>query len=98
MIHGIQKDYNIVPIFVNDLLCIRKELVQVKFPKSKKKRIRNKWKKRNCNFGLKDMHFMVKFDNKVYVSSKMYEKLQYKIPYPDGSISIKKLQINVLKL
>ena len=81
MIQGIQKDYNTIPIFVNDLMCIRKEL-----------------RKRNCNFGLKDMHFMVKFDNKVYVSSKMYEKLQYKIPYPGGSISIKELQINVLKL
>lgn len=80
-VQGVLKDYNNITIIVNDLLCIRKEFVQIKFPKSKKKRIRNKWKKRSINFGVKDVHYIFSVNNQIFVSSKIYERLQKKIPY-----------------
>jgi hypothetical protein len=72
--HGIQ-------VFVNNMACISNEWKQFRFPKSKKKRIRKKWSKRGVNFKMKEFHkvIMMKFENKMFVSQKTYDKLN-KIP------------------
>lgn len=64
-----------VGLFVNDMLCISKERKQYRFPKSKKKRIRKKWSKRDKNFKMQDVHSMivVKSERKIYVSQKAFD-------------------------
>lgn len=40
-----------IPIRVNEWLdCTESVFVQFRFPRSRKRRIRNKWKKRRCNW------------------------------------------------
>lgn len=62
-------------VFIDDRACCTNELVQIKFPKSKKKRIRDKWKKRKDNFKLKQVERVFKVEDKLIVSSKAYEIL-----------------------
>ena len=57
---------------VNDMCCIRKEWKQKKFPKSKKKRIRNKWSKDTKYYGLVDVHSSIIVGDIIYVSQKIY--------------------------
>lgn len=71
-------------IMVNDTVCIRNTSGQIRFPKSKKKRIRIKWSKKNKNYGLKIIHKSVMIDSVIYVSSKMYEEILKKIPLSYG--------------
>jgi hypothetical protein len=52
------------------------EFVQFRFPKSKKKRIREKWVKRKENFKRKETERFLKFEDKIIVSSKAYEILK----------------------
>lgn len=50
--------------------------IQFKFPKSKKKRIRKKWLKRNENYKTIETERFIKFDNTIIVSTKSYNKLK----------------------
>lgn len=50
--------------------------IQFKFPKSKKKRIRKKWLKRNENYKTIETERFIKFNNTIIVSTKSYNKLK----------------------
>lgn len=63
-------------IIVSDIACVSMDLAQIRFPKSKKKRIRKKWKKNLNNWDYKATHRCVKIDNKLYVSSKVFEMIK----------------------
>ena len=65
-------------VFVADHACISREWKQIRFPKSKKKRIRKKWSKNDKYYGLADTHKAFQIGNKLYVSSKMFEALKHK--------------------
>ncbi len=67
-----------IQVFVNNMACISNEWKQYRFPKSKKKRIRKKWSKRNVNFRMQEVHkvIMLKAENKMYVSQKTFYKLE----------------------
>lgn len=64
-----------VNIYVNDYLQPITKSIQVKFPKSKKKRIRNKWSKRQCNFVLKTYDNGLVWGDKVFVNQEVYNRL-----------------------
>ena len=68
-------NFNIV---VNDNLCITTEWEQVRFPKTKKKRIRKKWSKKNSNFGIVKIHRIIQFGDKIMVSKRDFETLRNK--------------------
>lgn len=61
--------------FVRDWICISHEWKQYRFPKSKKKRIRNKWRKRNNNFRNEEVHKAPIMGNDCFVSQKIYDEL-----------------------
>ena len=63
-------------VVVNDIACIRTEKKQYRFPKSKKKRIRKKWKNRGENYRMEETHTAFKVGNTLVVSSKIYSKLK----------------------
>lgn len=71
---------NGIPVYVNDLLCIRKELKQFRFPKSKKRRIRKKWTNNTRNYRVEDVHKLVTLEGKMYVSQKDFDRLTKSIP------------------
>ena len=55
---------------------VKKERIQYRFPKSKKKRIRRKWFKRPGNWKIVEKEMAVKIEGKIYVSPKMFQKLK----------------------
>lgn len=63
-------------VIVNDLLCVSKELKQFRFPRSRKKRIRNKWSMRKCNFRMEDVYYMRRIGNTLYVSRKHMDAIR----------------------
>ena len=64
-------------LVINDATCVKKEKIQFRFPKSKKKRIRKKWAKRDTNFKTIEKHVCYKIPNDVLViSSKIYNELE----------------------
>lgn len=63
-------------IIVNDLLCVKKELKQYRFPKSKKKRVKRKWAKMRHNFRLEDVHTSISVNGDLFVSTKIYNKIK----------------------
>lgn len=67
--------FNGFEIIVNDSACIRNEWKQFRYPKTKKKRIREKWRKRYCNWRMEEIHFGVKCENKMYISTRMFNAL-----------------------
>ena len=62
-------------IQVNDLATENRRFVQIRFPRSKKKRIRKKWRKRPENWGWKTTYLVVRMGSILTVHSKTYEKL-----------------------
>lgn len=63
-------------ILVNDISCIYNDWAQYRFPKSKKVRIRKKWKKDHKNFRLEKRERFFKIGNDVLVvSSRVYKQL-----------------------
>lgn len=62
-------------LIVNDELTEYDQLVQFRFPKSKKKRINNKWKKKPENYRMQKSHKLVIIDNCVYVNSKAFKNI-----------------------
>ena len=65
-----------IPVFVNDNMCQFLDYVQIKFPKSKKKCIRKKWEKQHKNWAMKKKERIIKFEDKIIVSSKTFEMLK----------------------
>lgn len=63
-------------VIVNDFACITVEGIQYRFPVSKKKRIRKKWKKRGSNYKMVGVHKGFQIGNKLYVSQKIFDKLK----------------------
>jgi len=57
-------------------LTLFSESIQVKFPKSKKKRIRNKWKKNSKNFTIKMVEKFFVVGNKIILREETYQKLK----------------------
>lgn len=55
-----------------------KEYKQVKFPRSKKKRIRKKWEKNPKYYSLvdKNIFYIDELNARIYVSTKMFEKIK----------------------
>lgn len=66
-------------IEINDFLCCRPEQIQYRFPKSKKIRIKKKWRKQLRNFKTVEKHYTYKVDNRIIVSNKIYNKLKDKV-------------------
>jgi len=64
-----------IRVIINDDMCIRNELKQYKFPKSRKKRIRKKWSKRMVNYRLEKVKKIYKFDNTVVMCREDAERL-----------------------
>jgi len=67
-----------IDVIINDYACIQRELVQFRFPSSKKKRIRKKWKKRRENYRMTDVHkcLFIKATNTMMVSTEIYNKIE----------------------
>ncbi len=65
-----------IKVYVSDIMCISKELVQFRFPKRKSKRIRKKWTKNSANYRLIEKHRAVLYEGKMYMSEKLFS--QYK--------------------
>jgi len=71
------------PIFLNHLEVVHdrylpnKQITQIKFPKSKKKRIRKKWSKNPKNSIITASSFFC--DNKFYVCTDIYNELLQKL-------------------
>lgn len=69
-------------IRVNDFVTVFTEKVQVKFPKSKKRRVRKKWAKNPCNFEYTRVDKVIRIGNTFYVSKKVYDSLKAKLNKP----------------
>lgn len=63
-------------IEINDFLCCRSKQIQYRFPKSKKTRIREKWRKQLQNFKTIEKHYAYKVNDRIMVSSKIYNELK----------------------
>lgn len=69
-------------VIVNDTMCWVHVFVQVRFPVTKKKRIRKKWTKNTRrNFGVRKVQraYMIHTTRTILVSQKLYDKLK-KLP------------------
>lgn len=71
---------NGIPVYMNDHICIKNEMRQYRFPKSKKRRIRKKWSKREINFRPQEVHYVYKMKDRVVMSTKAIEQL-INLPY-----------------
>ncbi len=67
-----------IPVVVNDFACISKAWVQFRFPKSKKKRIRNKWACQARNYRTEEKHRAFKMGGKLIISSRMLKEFTEK--------------------
>ena len=65
-----------VDVYIDDSLCIGKKWKQFRFPKSKKRRIKIKWAKRDSSYKIKEVHTAIRIGRTMYVSRLMYEKLK----------------------
>ena len=63
-------------VAINDNVCITKEWAQLRFPKSKRKRIRKKWRKARKNWGWKEKHTAFAVGRRLYISSQMARLLE----------------------
>ena len=74
--HGCYPTTKGLGVIVNNTLCVATELKQYRFPKSKKVRIRKKWKKRSTNYRPAVVHRMYVIGDKLIVSSLTLERLK----------------------
>lgn len=73
--YGIAKSQLVgVNIIVCDFLPVNR--VQVRFPRSKKKRMRKKWAKRNANW--EERHYSVQMGGALFVTNGMMDALRKK--------------------
>lgn len=77
-IEPIPNIFDTLKVRVNDAACVSQEWKQFKFPKSRKKRIRKKWSKDQCNFRIEEAHHCVHDiqNNILYVSSKVLKNIE----------------------
>lgn len=66
---------NLIP---NDMACVHEKYVQFRFPCSKGKRIRNKWRKRKENWRTEIRYMSFKYGNTLVVPSFIYEEYKKK--------------------
>ncbi len=66
-------------VVVDDVACIERVYTQVKFPRSKKNRIKKKWVKNPRNFEYQIKHHILKIRDTLYMSTKRYEELRESI-------------------
>lgn len=74
--------HNAPVIMADDCITVFTENVQVKFPKSKKRRIRKKWAKNPFNFQYARVDNAVRIGNTFYVSRKVFDALKTQITKP----------------
>lgn len=65
-------------VIINDSMCKGFDLVQFRFPKSKKKRIRNKWKKDPRNYRHIEVSKAFVVGHRMYVTTDMFNQLRNK--------------------
>ena len=65
-----------IDVIVNDRITEFYEKVQFRFPKSKKRRIRKKWKKRPENFRMEKRNRVLKLGRQMFVHSLMFEQIK----------------------
>lgn len=63
------------PIVANDLMGTEMKYVQYRFPRSKKKRIREKWAKQGKNYKYRTFQRAVYYNNTLYVSKAVFNRL-----------------------
>jgi hypothetical protein len=61
--------YDVIP---NDLICVSFEFKQIRFPKSKKVRIRKKWMKNPLNYKYNELRKVVVVRDKIFMPTKEY--------------------------
>jgi hypothetical protein len=66
-------------VFVNPYLYKLKR-TQIRFPRSKKKRIRNKWKNRAVNYAVDIIPESYQIGNQLHVHPLIYEQLKREYP------------------
>lgn len=74
--HSIAMGGVTVEVIINDIACISQELLQYRYPKTKKARIRKKWAKNKNNYRLQDVHKAITIGRTVLVSTKIFEKIK----------------------
>jgi hypothetical protein len=65
-----------IKVIVDENIPPEYSTTQFRFPKSKKVRIRNKWSKNKSNFKTIEIERFFKFEDKIIVSPKTFEKLK----------------------
>lgn len=65
-----------IEVIPNDAMCLGRDYRQVRFPKTKKKRIRKKWARRSINFKVIDIHNCLTIGNKMYVTRHVFNQLK----------------------
>lgn len=77
-----------VRLVVDDALCVFSERVQVRFPRSKKRRIRKKWAADPRNYRSVLRERIVRMGDVWLVSSAAAAKLKAKVGAAVGSVSV----------
>jgi len=63
-------------VFVDDRICVKYERKQVRFPRSRKARIRKKWSKQRKNFAEKVVHVAYRQGRNLFVSTEICKSLK----------------------
>ena len=69
-----------------------KWMVQIKFPKSKKRRIRRKWSKNPLNFAIRSDDLTYQLGNTLYVSKETFEKLKKMVNLINKNMDLSKIK------
>ena len=72
--------------FVVDVNIVEIKRQQVRFPRSRKRRIRKKWASKNCNWIVERIPACYQMGNVLYVHPRLYEsvKAYFKTEYKKG--------------
>lgn len=65
-----------IKVVASPMIVPDEKFVQFRFPRSKKKRIRNKWKKKAKNYRFQEFERVLKMDDTIFVSQKVFEKFK----------------------
>lgn len=69
-----------IKVVINNFIQPYTTTKQVKFPKSKNKRIRKKWAKRSCNFKTTEHNDFILWDDTIFMNQQQYDKLKLSFP------------------
>ena len=61
-------------VFKNNMACVSTHWKQFRLPKSKKVRIRKKWRKNIFNFKTVEVHKVINIGDKIYLSERDYDR------------------------